>query len=90
MNEDIISAVIFLAFTAVVVGGVILLEAKGCENRWEGTYQTDWSMLGGCRVKVDDKFLPEANVREIIKAFAKELHITLMRRVYVEPLNKGE
>ena len=65
MNEDIISAVIFLAFTAVVVVAVVLLDAKGCENRWEGTYQTDWSMLGGCRVKVGGKFLPEANVREI-------------------------
>ena len=65
MNEDIISAVIFLAFTAVVVVAVVFLDAKGCENRWEGTYQTDWSMLGGCRVKVGDKFLPEANVREI-------------------------
>ena len=30
------------------------------------------------------------DLREIVKAFAKELHITLMRRVYVEPLNKGE
>ena len=28
------------------------------------------------------------DLREIVKAFAKELHITLMRRVYVEPLNK--
>ena len=65
MNEDIISAVILLAFTVVVAGCVILLDAKGCESRWEGTYQTDWSMLGGCRVKVGDKFLPEANVREI-------------------------
>ena len=29
------------------------------------------------------------DLREIVKSFAKELHITLMRRVYVEPLNKG-
>lgn len=65
MNEDIIAAVIFLTFTAVFVGALVLLDAKGCESRWEGTYQTDWSMLGGCRVKVGDKFLPEANVREI-------------------------
>ena len=65
MNEDIISGVIFLAIAAIFLGGVILLTAKGCESRWEGTYQTDWSILGGCRVKVSDKFLPEANVREI-------------------------
>ena len=65
MNEEVIAAVIFLAFTAVFVGALVLLDTKGCENRWEGTYQTDWSMLGGCRVKVGDKFLPEANVREI-------------------------
>ena len=64
-NEEVIAAVIFLAFTAVFVGALVLLDAKGCENRWDGTYQTDWSMLGGCRVKVGDKFLPEANVREI-------------------------
>lgn len=30
------------------------------------------------------------DLREIVKDFAKELHITLMRRVYVEPLNKEE
>ena len=30
------------------------------------------------------------DLREIVKSFAKELHITLMRRVYVEPLNKGK
>ena len=68
MNEDIISGVIFLAIAAILAAGLIVLNAKGCENRWEGsTYQTDWSMLGGCRVKVGDKFLPEANVREIEK-----------------------
>ena len=65
MNEDIISGVIFLAIAAILACGLIVLNVKGCENRWEGTYQTDWSMLGGCRVKVGDKFLPEANVREI-------------------------
>ena len=65
MNEDIISGVIFLAIAAILAAGLIVLNAKGCESRWEGTYQTDWSMLGGCRVKVGDKFLPEANVREI-------------------------
>ena len=65
MNEDIISGVIFLAIAAILAAGLIVLNAKGCESRWAGTYQTDWSMLGGCRVKVGDKFLPEANVREI-------------------------
>ena len=67
MNEDeeVIAAVIFLVIAALIAAGLILLTAKGCENRWEGTYQTDWSILGGCRVKVGDKFLPEANVREI-------------------------
>ena len=65
MNEDIISGVIFLAIAAILAAGLIFLTVKSCESRWAGTYQTDWSMLGGCRVKVGDKFLPEANVREI-------------------------
>ena len=65
MNEEQKTILIASILTGIVLGGMIFLTAKGCENRWEGTYQTDWSMLGGCRVKVGDKFLPEANVREI-------------------------
>ena len=65
MNEEQKTILIASILTGIFLGGVILLTAKGCENRWEGTYQTDWSILGGCRVKVGDKFLPEANVREI-------------------------
>ena len=67
MNEDeeVIAVVIFLVIAAIIAGGLIFLTVKSCESRWEGTYQTDWSILGGCRVKVGDKFLPEANVREI-------------------------
>ena len=65
MNEEQKTILIASILTGIFLGGVILLTAKGCESRWEGTYQTDWSVLGGCRVKVGDKFLPEANVREI-------------------------
>ena len=65
MNEEQKTILIASILTGIVLGGMIFLTAKGCENRWEDTYQTDWSMLGGCRVKVGDKFLPEANVREI-------------------------
>ena len=65
MNEEQKTMLIASILIGVVLGGMIFLTAKGCESRWEGTYQTDWSILGGCRVKVGDKFLPEANVREI-------------------------
>lgn len=65
MNEEQITILIASILIGIVLGGMIILTAKGCESRWEGTYQTDWSVLGGCRVKVGDKFLPEANVREI-------------------------
>ena len=65
MNEEQKTILIASILTGIVLGGLIFLTVKGCDSRWEGTYQTDWSMLGGCRVKVGDKFLPEANVREI-------------------------
>ena len=65
MNEDDVGiAVMFLIL--IFIGCYIFIGKGTCDSRWEGsTYQTDWSMLGGCRVKVGDKFLPEANVREI-------------------------
>ena len=65
MNEEQITILIASILMGIVLGGLIVLSVKGCESRWAGTYQTDWSVLGGCRVKVGDKFLPEANVREI-------------------------
>ena len=65
MNEEQKTILIASILTGIALGGLIFLTVKSCESRWAGTYQTDWSMLGGCRVKVGDKFLPEANVREI-------------------------
>ena len=64
-EEEVYAGVILLVIAAIIAGGLLILTVKSCESRWEGTYQTDWSMLGGCRVKMGDKFLPEANVREI-------------------------
>ena len=65
MNEEQKTILIASILTGIFLGGMIILTVKGCGSRWEGTYQTDWSVLGGCRVKVGDKFLPETNVREI-------------------------
>jgi hypothetical protein len=40
-------------------------KSYSCTARWQGTYEAEFGMLSGCRVKVDGKFLPEANVRAV-------------------------
>lgn len=39
------------------------IKAQFCTERWSGTYQTEYTMLGGCRLLVDGYWYPEDVVR---------------------------
>jgi hypothetical protein len=66
MAENIFAAlyVLFLvALFAFICASPWINEWK-CERRWEGTYETNYRVFQGCKVKVNGKWIPESNVRE--------------------------
>lgn len=69
MKEDVLFGLAFTFLALVVVGGLLLLSAFfnnwSCSSRWSGTYQTEYGIMSGCRVKVDNKWMPERNLRQL-------------------------
>lgn len=67
------------AMTIVFVGSIVALFALSglfvliawpfmswsCSARWEGTCETQYGPVQGCRVKVNGVFFPEDRVREV-------------------------
>lgn len=51
-------------FIAAIIWGDILFNKYACESKWAGTYQTEFKVIGGCRVNVSGKWIPELSVRE--------------------------
>lgn len=61
---------IFLCMLLVVMTTPLLLAVAiskmSCAPSWEGSgFETDWTFWGGCRIKVDGKWTPEDNYREL-------------------------
>ena len=61
----------FLIGIALITGLAVVFvllalwgESVSCSKKWQGTYESEYSVFGKCRVKIDGKFIPEANVRE--------------------------
>ncbi len=65
---DMLNTILVLA-ACLILGGFYWaayeFKSYACEARWQGTYETEYHLFSGCRVKVDGKFLPEANVRAV-------------------------
>ena len=64
-NPEIATAVILTAFIVGLITLVITLDRLGCANRWDGIYQSQYNVLGGCRVNVEGHWLPESVIRMV-------------------------
>lgn len=59
----IFTAIFFLMF-AVISAIVYPINWYSCSARWSGTYSTQYGLMSGCRVYVQEKWIPEKNLRE--------------------------
>lgn len=64
----------FIAVCAVVIGAIIgvlvmlcsIPDRISCHSRWAGSrYETQYSIMGGCRVHIGDQWLPEDSIRNL-------------------------
>lgn len=68
-REDFKTFVIIILFIAALMTSIILLlqpiQKANCKARWEGTFNTKYTFISGCRIEVDNKWIPESAYREI-------------------------
>lgn len=57
-------ALVSLLFAVLLFSFAYWRSEVVCEAKWEGTYETQYSFSGGCRVKINGKWVPSSNVRE--------------------------
>lgn len=64
---DVIGLVLLLAAMALIILGVIGLEAYGCRSRWsESGVRSDYRLPGGCMVqRKDGTWWPEKAIRDV-------------------------
>lgn len=64
---DVIGLVLLLAAMALIILGVIGLEAYGCRSRWsESGVRSDYRLPGGCMVqRKDGTWWPEKTIRDV-------------------------
>lgn len=55
----LITAVPFLIVDSIAY----VVASYQCEWRWSGAYQSEYTIFSGCRVKINDKWLPDSVVR---------------------------
>lgn len=69
VDEEKAIAIAALVVIAVVIAGVAAagyaFKSASCGWRWSGAYETSYSALSGCKVVIDGKTIPEANVRQL-------------------------
>lgn len=64
---DVIGLVLLLAAVALIILGVIGLEAYGCRSRWaDSGVKSDYRLPGGCMVqRKDGTWWPEKTIRDV-------------------------
>lgn len=67
IDKDLLKVI---GVSAVVISSLILIcsipDRISCHVRWSGSgYDTEYSLLGGCRVQIDGKWMPEDAIRKI-------------------------
>lgn len=64
---DVIGLVLLLAAMALIILGVIGLEAYGCRSRWaDSGIKSDYRLPGGCMVqRKDGTWWPEKAIRDV-------------------------
>jgi hypothetical protein len=62
--EKVLAAVFLVIFSGAILGGIWAFGSMKCSWSWSGAYETKYD-LGGCKVKVGEKWLPEKVVREV-------------------------
>ena len=58
-----ISVAVQVLIVTSILTGVYLFQSLGCGARWADTYEAEWGMLQGCRVKINERWYPETVVR---------------------------
>jgi hypothetical protein len=62
-NVEIITIVLTMIFIGLIVGLIYGVQKYKCAAGWQGTHETEFGLFSGCRVAIDGKLMPEANVR---------------------------
>lgn len=62
---DLSAFLILLGVFGLFFAGILWLNKAGCDERWQGTYESKYKVLGGCRVNIDGKFIPENAVKQL-------------------------
>lgn len=64
---DVIGLVLLLAAVALIILGVIGLEAYGCRSRWaDSGVKSEYRLPGGCMVqRKDGTWWPEKTIRDV-------------------------
>jgi hypothetical protein len=68
LKETFYELLVFLILIGVLIlffAGIFWLNRIGCDGRWQGTYESEYKVLGGCRVNIDGKFIPENAVKQL-------------------------
>jgi hypothetical protein len=66
-GRKLIAAMVYsFCIIVLVLGGLVLfVELSICKAKWEGSgFDYEYGIWSGCRIKVDDKWLPEKNYRK--------------------------
>ena len=62
-NSPLWGLVFTLVLVGIMFGALFGLGKFQCYSKWSDSYETDHQMFKGCRVKINDKWIPVSNVR---------------------------
>ena len=65
MSEDLKIGICIVSFVVSAFAACFWLEAKACQTKTQSFQASSYVILGGCMVKVNDKWIPLANYREL-------------------------
>lgn len=62
-HQVVATVVVLFVYAVGIIALATTLDRLSCTNRWDGIYQSQYKVLGGCRVNVDGRWLPESVIR---------------------------
>ena len=65
-HQVVATVVVLFVYAVGIITLATNLDRLSCTNRWDGVYQSQYKVLGGCRVNIEGHWLPE-NVIRVVK-----------------------
>lgn len=63
MSNSLIGFIATVLLLVVIIAVARPIAGYACSARWSPDYEAEYFWFGGCKVKVNGKFMPEKNVR---------------------------